>query len=58
VTAFVTRTAFGADHPATRMAQGDLWQMFPFLRFAPQGRGEHLRVVTRFDLDTTSRYIR
>jgi hypothetical protein len=58
VTAYVTRTAFGDEHPATRMAEGDLWQMFPFLRYAPWGDGRRLRVVTNFDLDTTSRYIR
>jgi hypothetical protein len=58
VTARVVSTAFGPDHPATRMASGDLWRMYPFLQSAPQGRGEHFRVVSRFDLDTTSTYIR
>ncbi len=58
VTAYVTQIAFGDTHPATRMAQGDLWQMFPFLQFAPQGRGRHFKVVTKFDLDSTSQYIR
>lgn len=58
VTAYVTRTAFGADHPATKMAEGDLWQIFPFLKYAPRGDGRRLRVVPRFDLQTTERYIR
>jgi hypothetical protein len=58
VTARVTRTAFGPDHPATRMAEGDLWHMFPFLSQAPGGRGRHFKVVSRFDLDTTGTYIR
>jgi hypothetical protein len=58
VTAQVVRTVLGPDHPATRMASGDLWQMYPFLQNAPQGRGRHFQVVSRFDLDTTSRYIR
>lgn len=58
VTATVTRTAFGPDHPATEMSEGDLWQMFPFLAFAPRGNGRRLKVVTRFDLATTDRYIR
>jgi len=58
VTAHVTRTAFGPDHPATRMAEGDLWRMFPFLAHARGGRGQHFKVVSRFDLDTTSTYIR
>ncbi len=57
-TAFVTREVFGPTHPATRMAEGDLWRMFPFLRFAPAGDGRSLKVVTRFDLDSTSTYIR
>ncbi|HTS32546.1 MAG TPA: hypothetical protein VMI55_01220 [Thermoplasmata archaeon] len=58
VTARVTRSAFGADHPATRMAEGDLWQMFPFLAYARGGRGRRLKVVSRFDLETTGTYIR
>ncbi len=58
VTARVTRSAFGPDHPATKMAEGNLWQMYPFLSYARGGRGRHLKVVTRFDLDTTQTYIR
>ena len=58
VTARVTRTAFGPDHLATLMAEGDLWRLYPFLGFARGGRGRHLKVVTKFDLDTTDRYIR
>lgn len=58
VTARVTRTAFGPEHPATRMAEGDLWRMYPFLAFARGGRGRRLKVVSRFDLETTGRYIR
>ena len=58
VTARVTRTAFGPDHPATRMAEGDLWRLYPFLAYAAGGNGRRLKVVTKFDLDTTDRYIR
>src|SRR5580658_1342451 len=58
VTARVTRTAFGPDHPATRMAEGDLWHMFPFLSNARGGRGQHFKVVSRFDLQSTDTYIR
>jgi hypothetical protein len=58
VTAYVTKTAFGADHVATKMAEGDLWRMFPFLQYAPRGDGSKLKVVTNFDLATTSTYIR
>jgi hypothetical protein len=58
VVAFVTRRAFGSEHPATRMAEGDLWQMYPFLRYAPQGDGRRLRMVPDFDSATTQSYIR
>ena len=58
VTALVARQALGPEHPATKMAEGDLWQMFPFLQYAPQGHGARLRVVRGFDTDTTASYIR
>jgi len=58
VTAEVTRAAFGAHHLATAMAEGDLWQQYPFLAWAPGGDGQRLKVVTRFDLATTQNYIR
>ncbi len=58
VTAYVTRAAFGPDHLATRMADGDLWQMYPFLAHAPRGDGRRLRIVPRFDLASTQTYIR
>jgi hypothetical protein len=58
VTAHVTRTAFGPNHPATRMAEGDLWRLYPFLAFAPGGNGGRLKVVSRFDLASTQNYIR
>jgi hypothetical protein len=58
VTARVTRSALGPEHPATRMAEGDLWRLYPFLDAAPGGNGRRLKVVTRFDLATTNQYIR
>jgi len=58
VTANVTRTAFGADHPATRMAEGNLWEMYPFLARAPTGDGRKLRIVPGFDRASTQSYIR
>ena len=58
VTAHVTRSAFGPEHPATRMAEGDLWRLYPFLAYAPGGRGQRLKVVSRFDLASTQNYIR
>jgi hypothetical protein len=57
-TAWVARSTFGPDHPATRMAEGNLWSLYPFLQRAPEGRGTRLRVVPDFDLAATSTYIR
>ncbi len=58
VTAHVARGAFGPDHPVTRMAEGNLWQMFPFLSEAPTGDGQRLRIVRGFDLASSQTYIR
>jgi hypothetical protein len=58
VTAHVTRSAFGPDHPATRMAEGDLWRLYPFLAYAPGGDGQRIKVVRGFDLASTQNYIR
>ena len=58
VTARVTRAAFGPDPLATRMAEGDLWQLYPFLSSTRGGDGRRLKVVPRFDLATTQTYIR
>lgn len=58
VTARVTRSAFGPDHPATRMAEGDLWRLYPFLAYSAGGDGQRLKVVSRFDLASTQNYIR
>jgi hypothetical protein len=58
VTARVTVRAFGPDHPATQMAEGDLWRIFPFLSMAPGGDGSRIRIVPRFDLASTETYIR
>ena len=58
VTATVARGALGPDHPATRMAEGDLWTMFPFLAYAPRGDGQRLKIVRGFDLASTQNYIR
>ncbi len=58
VTARVAREALGPDHPATRMAEGDLWQQFPFLAHAPVGNGQKFKVVRGFDLASSATYIR
>lgn len=57
VTAWVVAKAFGEEHPATAMAVGDLWQMYPFLRYAEGGRGTRSRVVGKFDTESTRSYI-
>lgn len=58
VTARVARGAFGPDHLATRMAEGNLWAMYPFLAHAPRGDGQRLKVVRGFDLASSETYIR
>lgn len=57
VTAWVVSKSFGEEHPATAMAVGDLWQMYPFLRFAEGGRGTNARIVGKFDTESTRSYI-
>ncbi len=57
VTASVTANAMGAEHPATAMARGDMWQMYPFLRFATGGSGGRAKVVGKFDTESTRSYI-
>ncbi len=58
VTARVAREAFGPEHLVTKMAEGNLWQMFPFLAYAPTGDGQRLTIVRDFDLAGTQWYIR
>jgi hypothetical protein len=58
VTAHVARAALGEAHPATRMAEGDLWRMYPFLAYARRGDGRRLRLVRGFDRASTDTYIR
>jgi hypothetical protein len=57
VTAAVTNKAMGEDHPAALMASGDMWDMYPFLRLAGDGRGRNTRIVNRFDSESTRTYI-
>jgi hypothetical protein len=57
-TAWVTRTAFGPDHLATSLADGDLWRLYPFLQEAAGGDGRSVRVVRGFDRESTASYIR
>jgi len=58
LTAEVAQGVLGPDHPASRLASGDLWQMLPFLRDAPFDGASHLRIVSGFDRAATATYIR
>lgn len=57
VTFSVISKAMGSSHPATAMAGGDLWQLYPFLRFASHAGGRGARVVGKFDTESTRSYI-
>ncbi|MCI4363741.1 MAG: hypothetical protein L3K13_05490 [Thermoplasmata archaeon] len=58
LTAEVALAAFGPEHPATKLASGDLWRMLPFLRDAPSDGSGRLRIVSGFDRGATASYIR
>ena len=58
IVARVASEALGADHAATRMARGDLWEIFPQLRGAGTGDGQRVRIVRGFDSESTNHYIR
>ncbi|MHB1435043.1 MAG: hypothetical protein ACYCPN_03885 [Thermoplasmata archaeon] len=58
LTARVARACFGKGHPATRMAEGDLWTMYPEFASISPGDGRRLRPVRDFDRAATDRYIR
>lgn len=54
MTAIVARKAFGEDHPAFKMSNGDLWTIYPELRAVRGGRGENIRIIGNFDSSSTS----
>jgi len=58
VTARVARGVFGPEHLVTRMAEGNLWQMYPFLSAVPPGDGQRITIVRNFDLASSQSYIR
>jgi hypothetical protein len=58
VVSHVAVEALGQDHAAARMAQGDLWEIFPQLRGAGTGDGQRVRIVRGFDSESANRYIR
>jgi hypothetical protein len=51
---YVTITYFGKQHPAAVMSSDDLWRIFPQLRYIPGGDGSSMRIISKFDTDTTS----
>ena len=53
-TAEVAKASFGADHFAYRMSAGDLWTLYPMLKYVPGGNGSEFRIVDTFDSSSTS----
>lgn len=53
-TAKVTMAAFGTDHYAYRMSAGDIWTLYPMLKYVRSGNGEQFRIVSSFDSSSTS----
>lgn len=58
VVARVASQALGDEHAASKLARGDLWEIFPQLRGAGTGDGQRVKIVRGFDSESTSRYIR
>lgn len=54
VTAEVVKAAFGTEHHAYRMSSGDLWRIYPTLKYVPSGNGTDFRIVGTFDSSSTS----
>ncbi len=54
VTAEVVKAAFGTEHFAYRMSAGDLWTLYPMLKYVPGGNGSTFRIVDTFDSSSTS----
>lgn len=57
VTAQIARRCFGEEHEAWLLSSGDIWEIYPFLKYLPGGTGERLKVVTNFDPEATRGYI-
>jgi hypothetical protein len=54
MTALVTREYFGPSHPASILSNWDLWSVYPELLQVHGGDGSRLKIVNRFDSDSTS----
>ncbi len=56
-TASVTLKAFGPVHPASLMATGNIWHIYPLLTMAPHAGHGLSRIVGGFDEEPTRNYI-
>lgn len=54
MTAVVSRKAFGENHPAYVMSNGDLWSLYPALRTVSGGNGNKMKIIGNFDSSSTS----
>ncbi len=54
MTASVARKAFGEEHPAFVMSNGDLWSLYPALRTVSGGNGQNIKIIGKFDSSSTS----
>ena len=54
MTIIVTREIFGDKHEATKMSSTDLWKQYPLLLSLGGGDGSVLKIISKFDSDTTS----
>jgi hypothetical protein len=50
----VAEATFGKNHPASIMSGGDLWRQYPILLSLEGGDGSILKIVSKFDMDSTS----
>ena len=50
----VAEATFGKDHPASVMSADDLWKQYPVLLSLRGGDGSLLKIVSKFDMDSTS----
>ncbi len=53
-TAGIVASIFPEDHYAYRMANGDIWRLYPQLMYVKGGNGEDFRVIGQFDSSSTS----
>jgi hypothetical protein len=54
MTAYVSTKSFGSNHPASIISSGDLWVQFPSILSVTGGDGSRLKIISKFDSETTS----